>query len=252
MTHSKPTTAGIIIIGNEILSGRTQDVNISYIAQKLNKLGVYVMEARVIPDNEEKIIEVVREFHQQYDYVFTTGGIGPTHDDITAESVAKAFHKDVEFNEQSVEIMKKRYGSTELAEGRLNMARMPVGAKLIRNPVTSVPGFQIENVFVMAGIPEVMRGMLDFALEQVTPGDPILSGAIHCHLAEGDLAPGLREIQNLSPDVEIGSYPFWKLGKFGTSVVVRGQVARVIEDTLARVSELMLSLGGVPERDINF
>ncbi len=252
MTQTKPITAGIIIIGNEILSGRTQDVNISHIAQKLNHLGVHVREARIIPDIEEVIIETVQQFHKQYDYVYSTGGIGPTHDDITAGAMAKAFGRELELNQQSVAIMHKRYGTEHLAEGRLNMARMPKGAKLINNPVTNVPGFQIENVYVMAGIPEVMRGMLDFALQDVVPGNRIVSGSVHCHLTESDLAGGLRELQDVNPNVEIGSYPFWKIGKFGTSIVVRGQDKVSVEKTISQVKDLMVSLGGDPECETDF
>lgn len=252
MNQTKHLTAGIIIIGNEILSGRTQDVNIAHIAQKLNALGVHVREARVIPDAEDVIVDTVRQFHKAYDYVFTTGGIGSTHDDITAESISKAFHRDVEFNKEVVAVMVKICGTDDLSEGRLNMARMPVGAKLIHNPVTSIPGFQIENVFVMAGIPEVMRGMLDYALENVIPGHPILSVAIHCYLAEGDLAPGLRDIQNQNPEVEIGSYPFWRLGKWGATAVVRGQDKTSIDNTASLIRELMQSLGGVPQDEFEY
>jgi molybdenum cofactor synthesis domain-containing protein len=247
MSESNVITAGIIIIGNEILSGRVQELNLQHIAQKLNKLGVYIREARVIPDIEESIIETVLYFHGHYDYVFTTGGIGPTHDDITAVSISKAFQQEVEFNEEVMELLKVRYGDLHLTEGRKNMARMPKGAKLIKNPVTSVPGFQIENVFVMAGIPDVMHGMLDYALENIVPGRSIISSAIHCHLAEGDLAGGLREIQNQNMDVDIGSYPFWKQGRFGTSIVIRGQDPTLIDRTMGRVEKLILALGGEPE-----
>lgn len=252
MSTSRLLTAGIIIIGNEILSGRTQDKNISYIALKLNALGVHLKEVRIIPDVEEEIIQVVRHYHKTYDYVFTTGGIGPTHDDITAESISKAFNVPVEFNQDVVDIMKKRYATDDLPEGRLNMARMPVGAKLIHNPVTSVPGFQIENVYVMAGIPEVMQGMLDYALETIIPGKPILSNAVHCYLAEGDLAPGLRAIQEQNQDVEIGSYPFWRMGKWGATSVVRGQDESSIDKAIQQIRELMISLGGEPQDEFEY
>ncbi len=244
MANQKNITAGIIIIGNEILSGRVQDANIQHIALKLNKLGIFLREVVVIPDVEDRIVDAARAYSKAYDYVFTTGGIGPTHDDITAASLAKAFNREVEFNQTALEIMKARYGDIELTEGRKNMARMPVGAKLIKNPVTSVPGFQIENVFVFAGIPEVMHGMLDFALDTITPGDPIISSAVHCFLTESEIAKGLQEIQDLHPDLDIGSYPFWKMGRFGASLVVRGQDQQVIDETISQVVELIKSLGG--------
>jgi molybdenum cofactor synthesis domain-containing protein len=247
MSEHKIITAGIIIIGNEILSGRTQDVNIQHIGLKLNEHGVHVREVRIIPDIESSIVDTVRALKQAYDYVFTTGGIGPTHDDITAESMAKAFNRDLEFNAIALDILYARYGTDRLTEGRKNMARMPVGAELIKNPVSAAPGFQVENVFVMAGIPDVMRGMLDFALEKVIPGTPIMSSAVHCMLAEGDLAKGLRELQEANSDVDIGSYPFWRLGRFGTNVVVRGQNTVSIDKVTALVKELMVSLGGEPE-----
>jgi molybdenum cofactor synthesis domain-containing protein len=246
MTDNKIITAGIIIIGNEILSGRVQDVNVQHIAKKLNKLGVHLKEVRVIPDVESVIVDTTRHFHTSFDYVFTTGGIGPTHDDITAVSMAKAFSREVEFNEKALEILKSRYGGEHLTEGRKNMARMPKGIELIKNPVTSAPGFQIENIFVMAGVPEIMQGMLDFALEKIIPGDPIISSTIHCHLPEGDLARGMRDIQNQNTNIDIGSYPFWKMGLFGTSVVIRGQDRETIAKTTDQIKELITSLGGEP------
>lgn len=252
MSDHKIITAGIIIIGNEILSGRTQDVNIQHIASKLNQLGVHVREVRVIADIEEQIVEVVQTFSKAFDYVFTTGGIGPTHDDITAVSMAKAFGRDWEFNEKAVEILLARYGAEHLTEGRKSMARMPKDVKLIKNPVTSAPGFQIENVFVMAGIPVVMQGMLDFALESVVPGRPITSTTVHCNLPEGEIAARLGMIQNQQPSIDIGSYPFWKMGRFGTSIVMRGQDTDSIEMAVGMVLSMIADLGGESEVEESF
>lgn len=249
MSNKKITTAGIIIIGNEILSGRIQDINVQYIALKLNQLGIHLREVRIVPDIEDYIVEAVLHFHTSYDYVITTGGIGPTHDDITAESVAKAFGRDVEFNERAMDILRARYGTEHLSEGRKLMALMPKDVTLIKNPVTSAPGFQIENVFVLAGIPVVMQGMLDSVLDIIIPDHPILSSTIHCNLAEGDLAGGLSELQQKLPDVDIGSYPFWRLGHFGTSIVVRGQKEDVISEASNQIAQLIITLGGIPERE---
>lgn len=241
------TTAGIIIIGNEILSGRVQDVNVQHIAGKLNQVGVFLRDVRIIPDEEDVIVSTVQYFHETYDYVFTTGGIGPTHDDITSTSIAKAFEKPVEYNKEIVELMTARYGAEHMTPGRMNMARIPVGASLIRNPVTAVPGFQIENVFVMAGIPSIMQGMFDYVLDKIVPDHPILSATVHCHLAESDIAVGLAEIQEQVESVDIGSYPFWKHGRFGASIVVRGQDENAIKNTVVKVVSLVESLGGDPD-----
>lgn len=250
MSKKEITTAGIIIIGSEVLSGRIQDANVQHIALKLNQHGVHLREVRIIPDLEEQIIETVRFFHKAYDYVFTTGGIGPTHDDITAESVAKAFNREVEYNEKALEILYKRYGTENLTVGRKLMARMPKNVDLIKNPVTSAPGFQIENVFVMAGIPLVMQGMLDGILDRIVADHPILSTSVSCNLAEGDLAMALGELQQQVPEVDIGSYPFWRQGHFGTSIVIRGQVESIVIGAARRVSDLIVSLGGIAEKEV--
>lgn len=256
MSINNVTTAAVIIIGNEILSGRTQDANLSHIAKKLNQHGVVVKEARIIPDQEDVIAETVYHCHKMYDYVFTTGGIGPTHDDITAASVAKAFGREVEFNQEALEILKKRYDQKELPSGRKNMARMPKDVKLILNPITEAPGFQIENVYVMAGIPEVMRGMLDCLLPRLQSGTPIQSQAVRCHLTEGEIAEGLQRIQNQYTNIEIGSYPFWKLGQNGpiTTIVLRGTDELKINEAAKLVADLISSLGDTPiyEKDQSY
>lgn len=246
MTEFQSFNAAVLVIGNEILSGRTQDANLPYICQKLNKIGVYVREARVIPDVEEIIIEHVLSLHKKYDYVFTTGGIGPTHDDITAASIAKAFGREVEFNEGAIKILTARYGSHELTPGRKNMARMPVGATLLQNPVSAAPGFQIENVYVMAGFPEIMRGMLDCLIKDLQEGEPVQSITLRCKLLEGDLAAGLEEIQNEFSNIDVGSYPFLKIGEFGVRVVLRSQDATGLQKAADKVAALMRTLGDEP------
>jgi len=246
MSWDEVATAGVIIIGNEILSGRTQDANLSFIAKKLNQRGILVKEARVIPDSEDVIADTVYHFHKTYSYVFTTGGIGPTHDDITAASVAKAFGREVEFNSQAVEILKQRYSQEDLTPGRKNMARMPKGAKLVANPVTQAPGFQIENVYVLAGIPEVMYGMLDSILPHLNSGQSIYSRAVRCSKPEGEVAEGLGVIQQQYQDIDIGSYPYWKADQFGVIVVLRGTNEARLTDAQKKVADLIIELGDTP------
>jgi molybdenum cofactor synthesis domain-containing protein len=248
MSEEKIVTACVLIIGNEILSGRTQDTNIAYIAQGLNQVGVTLREARVIPDVAEVIIATVNEMRAKFDYVFTTGGIGPTHDDITAESIARAFGVPWTLHPEAHELLVARYRQqgVELNEARLRMAHTPEGATLIHNPVSGAPGFRIGNVFVMAGIPRVMQGMFDSAKQELRGGRPVLSRSIACHLPEGLIAKGLGEIQGRYPDLDIGSYPFYRTGAFGTSLVVRGRDAERLAAGTAEVVALVRTLGGNP------
>jgi molybdenum cofactor synthesis domain-containing protein len=244
----KIVTACVLIIGNEILSGRTQDTNIAYIAQGLNQVGVALREARVIPDIAEVIIATVNEMRAKFDYVFTTGGIGPTHDDITAESIARAFGVPWTLHPEAHALLVARYRQqgVELNEARLRMAHTPEGATLIHNPVSGAPGFRIGNVFVMAGIPRVMQGMFDSAKQELKGGRPVLSRSIACHLPEGLIAKGLGEIQGRYPDLDIGSYPFYRTGAFGTSLVVRGRDAELLAAGTDEVVALVRGLGGNP------
>jgi molybdenum cofactor synthesis domain-containing protein len=212
--------ACLILIGNELLSGRTQDKNMNWLAKALNDTGIRLWHARVIPDIEDIIIETVNECRKQYTYVFTTGGIGPTHDDITAAAIAKAFGVPLQRDAQAQELLENHYGE-KLNTARLKMADIPDGATLIANPVSAAPGFQIENVFVMAGVPRIMQAMFDDIAPRLTGGERIESRSLTTNLPESTLAEELGEIQKLFPEVEIGSYPNFRVGQLRTMLVVR-------------------------------
>ena len=215
--------AALIIIGNEILSGRTQDQNLSYLANWLNEIGIQLSEVRVIRDEEEVIVKTVNYLRETYSYVFTTGGIGPTHDDITSLSIAKAFDVELEVNDKALSILKEYYKDSELTDARMKMTMIPKGAELVENPVSKAPGFKMENVFVMAGIPSIMQGMLEGAKKYLKGGDIIKSTSVDVFTPESNIAEELAELQNNYPDVEIGSYPFSKERRFGTSLVLRSE-----------------------------
>tara|TARA_B100000700_G_scaffold184187_1_gene203139 strand:- start:150 stop:866 length:717 start_codon:yes stop_codon:yes gene_type:complete len=215
--------AALIIIGNEILSGRTQDQNLSYLANWLNEIGIQLSEVRVIRDEEEVIVKTVNYLRETYSYVFTTGGIGPTHDDITSLSIAKAFDVELEVNDKALSILKEYYKDSELTDARMKMTMIPKGAELVENPVSKAPGFKMENVFVMAGIPSIMQGMLEGAKKHLKGGDIIKSTSVDVFTPESNIAEELAELQNNYPDVEIGSYPFSKENRFGTSLVLRSE-----------------------------
>lgn len=242
--------AALIIIGNEILSGRTHDKNIPHIAERLNSVGVRLMEVRVIPDIPETIIRTVTEISAAFDYVFTTGGIGPTHDDITADCVARAFGVDLPINDEALRRLERHYANSDLDlnEARLRMARIPVGATLIDNPVSAAPGFRIGNVHVMAGVPKIMQAMLDGILPTLKGGRPMLSVTIRSNLPEGMVAAGLGDLARTYPDIDFGSYPAWTKTAFQLSVVARGQDAERLEQAALDVEALIRSLGGTPER----
>ena len=214
-------TAALIVIGDEILSGRTKDKNIGYLADQLTAVGIRLQEVRIVSDDEEHIIEAVNVLRQRNTYVFTTGGIGPTHDDITADSVAKAFGVGIDVDPRAVEMMRNRYGDEQLNESRLRMARIPFGADLVANSISHTPGFKLENVIVMAGVPNVMQVMLDAVMPELKKGKQMLSTTIEVNAPEGDLAEGLKEVQGDFPDVSMGSYPFFKDGKWGSNLVLR-------------------------------
>ncbi len=217
----KNPSACLIVIGNEILSGRTQDKNISFIATGLNEIGINLSEVRIIPDVEQTIVDTVKSCSSAFDYVFTTGGIGPTHDDITSNSIAKAFNVALSRNKEAENILLNHYGAENLNTARLKMAEIPEGSKLIYNPVSAAPGFIIENVYVMAGVPRVMQAMFDNIKGELKGGAKTLSKTISIYTTEGFIAEGLTKIQNEFPDVEIGSYPFIKNQRLGTSLVCR-------------------------------
>ena len=215
--------AALIIIGNEILSGRTQDKNLSYLANWLNEIGIQLSEVRIIRDEEGIIIETVNYLRKTYNYVFTTGGIGPTHDDITSLSIARAFNVDLEINDKALSILKEYYKDSELTDARMKMTMMPKGAELVENPISRAPGFKMENVFVMAGIPLIMQGMLEGARQYLKGGDVIKTTSVDVFTPESNVAEDLAQLQNKFPNVEIGSYPFSKENKFGTSLVLRSK-----------------------------
>jgi molybdenum cofactor synthesis domain-containing protein len=223
MTKNTKVNAGILIIGNEILSGRTQDTNTSTLATWLNSIGVKVEEVRVIPDIEKTIIETLNALRTSYNYVFTTGGIGPTHDDITAESVSKAFGLKYQIHEEAYKILEAYYKPGEFNEGRQKMVWMPENANLILNPTSGAPGFNVENVFCLPGVPSILKSMLGGLTNSIVGGEPILSLTISLRTVESEIADSLTKVQNDNQDVEIGSYPFFQAGKLGVSIVIRSE-----------------------------
>jgi len=244
---SRPApTAAVLIIGNEILSGRTQDVNLNHIAVKLTALGIRLRETRIVPDVEAEIVDAVRALSGRYDYVFTTGGIGPTHDDITTDSIAKAFGLPVVVDPTIAHLLESHYGAGKVTPGRLRMARIPEGATLVDNPVSAASGFRIANVFVMAGVPAIMRAMFDNVAPTLATGPAILSRSVACNLGESMLAEPLEAIQLRHPDVDIGSYPWFRQGAFGVSLVSRGTDATLLEQVADEIAAMIRGLGGEP------
>ena len=235
--------AALIIIGNEILSGRTKDKNLAYLAEWLNEIGIQLYEVRVIRDDEDEIIDCVNLLRKKFDYVFTTGGIGPTHDDITTESIAKAFDVELETNPDALKILQGYYKKGDLNEARLKMTLLPVGAELVENPVTKAPGFKMDNVFVMAGIPSIMQGMLEGARVFLETGTKMSSKSIDVFMPESFVATELSQIQDNYLNVEIGSYPFNKDGKFGTSLVMRSTDLVALDRCEIEVAEMIKKLG---------
>ena len=222
--------AAILIIGNEILSGRTQDTNTSTLATWLNSIGVKVKEVRVIPDIEKTIIDTLNVLRKENDYVFTTGGIGPTHDDITAESVSKAFGLKYEIHKEGYKILESYYKPGEFNEGRQKMIWMPENAELIYNPTSGAPGFSVENVFCLPGVPSILKSMLGGITNKIVGGEPILSKTISLKTVESEIANSLTKVQDNNKDVEIGSYPFFHAGKLGVSIVLRSENQSKIDE----------------------
>lgn len=239
----KSVTACIIVIGNEVLSGRTVDANINFFATSLNAQGIALMEARVIPDDESIIAGALNECRAKYDYVFTTGGIGSTHDDITAKSVAVAFGVDFVRNMEAEQIIRTHY-TDDLNDARLSMADMPDGAELIENPVSKAPGFKMENVYVMAGVPSIARAMFDNLKHTLAGGRVLESRTINTDLTEGTIAAHLGRVQDAHMGVEIGSYPFFRLRAFGVNLVVRGDDKALIDAACADIIKMIADLGG--------
>ena len=239
MTNKKEIIAGIIIIGNEVLSGRTKDLNTSTLSVWLNSLGINVQEVRVIPDIEKIIINAVNELRKKFNYVFTTGGIGPTHDDITAESISKAFNLEYGFHKEAFSLLEKYYDSREFNEGRQKMAKMPISANLILNPTSGAPGFYVENVFCLPGVPSILKSMLGGLNNILVGGDPIISKTINLRTYESEIAKSLTEVQNNNKDVDIGSYPFFRQGKLGVSIVLRSIDQNKIDDCNSKILEFV-------------
>jgi molybdenum cofactor synthesis domain-containing protein len=223
MTKNTKVNAAILIIGNEILSGRTQDTNTSTLATWLNSIGVIVSEVRVIPDIEKTIIDTLNVLRKENNYVFTTGGIGPTHDDITAQSVSKAFGLKYEIHKEAFKILEAYYKPSEFNEGRQKMVKMPENAELILNPTSGAPGFSVENVYCLPGVPSILKSMLGGLKNKIVGGEPVLSQTISLRTVESEIAENITKIQNENKDVEIGSYPFFHAGKLGVSIVLRSE-----------------------------
>lgn len=249
MSDGKTVTAALLIIGNEILSGRTHDKNIPHIAGRLNEAGIRLREVRVVPDVEAEVVHAVNRLRSKYTYLFTTGGIGPTHDDITAECVAKAFGRDLIRHPEANRRLVAHYERTgmEYNEMRQRMANTPEGAGLIDNPVSTAPGFVVENVYVMAGVPRIMQAMLDNVIPTLTGGPKMLSRTVIAELGEGVIAGGLQAIQKRFPDIDIGSYPAYTNEGFRTSLVLRGTDSEMLDLAAEDVRTLIVSLGGSPQ-----
>ena len=242
-TKGQPVTAAILVIGDEILSGRTKDKNIGYIAEYLTAIGIDLKEVRVVSDDEDAIVTALNALRAAYTYVFTTGGIGPTHDDITADCVAKAFGVPIDYHPEALRIISERAAKmgAEMNEARKRMARIPAGAALVENKVSGAPGFQIGNVTVMAGVPSIMQAMLDAVAPTLKTGVKMLSESIRADLREGDVGSELGEIAKANPDVTIGSYPFFddKLGP-NTNIVVRGRDQAKLSAARKAVEEMLM------------
>ena len=235
MKNNTKVNAAILIIGNEILSGRTQDTNTTTLAKWLNSIGVVVNEVRVIPDIEKTIVETLNTLRKSNNYVFTTGGIGPTHDDITAESVSKAFGLKYEIHKEAFKILEEYYKKGEFNEGRQKMVWMPENANLILNPTSGAPGFSVDNVFCLPGVPSILKSMLGGLKNKIVGGEPILSHTINLKTVESEIANSLTKVQDQNIDVEIGSYPFFHAGKLGVSIVIRSENQTKIDDCNSQI-----------------
>lgn len=241
--QGRKVTAGLLIIGNEILSGRTADANLAYLATFLGQIGIRLVEARVIPDIEAEIVEAVNAMRVKVDYLFTTGGIGPTHDDITAGSIARAFERKLIRHPEAERRLRAFYPPEKLTEARLKMAETPEGATLIDNPVSVAPGFIVENVHVLAGVPKIMQAMLDILRPRLVGGALVHARTLVVFKGEGDMAETLAAIQNRYPMIDIGSYPFFRMDKPGTSIVFRGDDVAAIDAAFAELEAACGAIG---------
>ena len=239
MTKNIKVNAAILIIGNEILSGRTQDTNTSTLATWLNLIGVKVNEVRVVPDTEKKIVDTLNILRKENDYVFTTGGIGPTHDDITAQSVSKAFGLKYQIHKEAFKILESYYKPGEFNEGRQKMVWMPENANLILNPTSGAPGFSVENVFCLPGVPSILKSMLGSLKTKIVGGEPIISHTISLRTVESEIANSLSKVQDNNKDVEIGSYHFFHAGKLGVSIVLRSENQSKIDICNSQILEFI-------------
>ncbi|HIM76813.1 MAG TPA: competence/damage-inducible protein A [Rhodospirillales bacterium] len=248
MTENDAVTAAVVVIGNEVLSGRTQDVNVQFLALGLGELGISLDEVRIIADVEDEIVSAVNLLRDKYDYVFTTGGIGPTHDDITTASVSKAFGRAMIRNPEAEAILLSNYKPEDVTEARMKMADTPDGddVVLIQNPVSKEPGYQVENVFVMAGVPRIMQAMFDDLKPRLKGGAPVSSRSLDAFIPEGLVAGPLSDVQNQFPDIEIGSYPFVRSGQLGTCLVARSADEAALDEAADAIAAMIRSLGGEP------
>ena len=243
MASQQRVTAAVMIIGDEILSGRTQDTNLAAIAKYIGTYGVDLAEARVVPDDEDEIVAALNHLRAKYDYVITTGGIGPTHDDITADCVAKAFGVALHEHPEIIAMMESRW-KTELNAARRRMARVPEGGSLVKNPVQGPPGFQIGNVFVLAGVPSIMRGMLEDVGPRLKGGAVVISRTLRVDgSGEGNIAAPLEAVARAHPDLSLGSYPFFSNEGYGSNLVIRGRDVTEVEATLAELTAALRSAG---------
>ena len=248
MSSTPIITAALLIIGDEILSGRTKDRNIGYIAEYMTNIGIDLKEVRVIPDEETDIIAGLNALRARYTYVFTTGGIGPTHDDITADCVAKAFGVPIDVDPRAVAIMRERFKPEELNEARLRMARMPHGSELVHNSYNKVPGFRIGNVIVMAGVPAIMQAMLDGVAPTLQTGIKLISESVRADMREGDLGEPLRAVAKAHPGTMIGSYPFWgEDGQPNTNLIVRSRDPKALSAAMEAVKAMLAGLKTTPQ-----
>jgi molybdenum cofactor synthesis domain-containing protein len=248
MHQTDNNTAAILVIGDEILSGRTQDSNSNYIARFLAALGIDLKEIRVVPDVEDEIVAALNALRSRFGFIFTTGGIGPTHDDITADAVAKAFGVGIGYHPEAYALLEARYPPGQFNDMRKRMARVPDGGTLIKNSVSIAPGFKIGNVYVMAGVPMMMRAMLETIEPSLPRGVVVVSVTVSAQIPEGTIAPGLAAIQHASPGVAIGSYPFYTDKGPGTQLVSRGRDPEAVEAAAQAIEALVKELGVTPER----
>ena len=248
---AKTVTACLLIVGNEILSGRTKDANLQFLALELNKIGVRLAECRIIPDIEQTIVDTVNEVRRRFDYIFTTGGIGPTHDDITADCIAKAFGVGISEHPEAVDRMTRHYGDAALfTAARRRMARIPHGGVLVDNPVSVAPGFQMENVFTFAGIPKIMEGMFHSMKHRLVGGDPVISRTVRTNLPEGIIAEPLGALQKRYADLDIGSYPGFRNGRVSVSLVLRGTNDARLASASAELMDTLRRMNGEAEEFI--